>query len=40
MICHICLSEKVKGKVDKLELCDDCIKKVAKYWEDTDVKRY
>ena len=40
MICHICLSEKVKGKVGRLELCDDCMKKIAKCWDEKDVKRY
>ncbi len=40
MICHVCLSEKVKGKVDRLELCDECMKKIAKYWDEKDVKRY
>ena len=40
MICHVCLSENVKGKVDRLELCDECMKKIAKYWDEKDVKRY
>jgi len=40
MICHICLSEKVRGQIDKLQLCDKCLEKVAKYWDEKDVKRY
>ena len=40
MICHICLSEKVRGQIDELQLCDKCLDKVAKYWDEKDVKRY
>jgi len=39
-LCNICLSEKVKGEVDKLTLCGDCLKKVEKYWNESEVKRY
>ena len=34
MICHVCLSEKVKGEIGKLRLCDECLNKIAKYWDD------
>ena len=40
MICNICLSEKVRGEVDKLVLCEDCLKKIEKYWDESEVKRY
>ena len=40
MSCHICLSEKVRGQIEELQLCEDCLKKVAKYWDKEDVKRY
>jgi len=40
MICHICLSEKVRGQIDKLQLCAECLKKVSKYWNENEVKRY
>ena len=38
--CNICLSEKVRGEIGKLILCADCLKKVEKYWDETEVKRY
>jgi hypothetical protein len=40
MICNICLSETVEGEVDKLMLCSKCLKRVQKYWESKDVKKY
>ena len=40
MICNICLSEKVRGEIGKLTLCADCLKKIEKYWDETEVKRY
>ena len=40
MFCHICLSEKVKGEVDRLKLCGDCLNKIKEYWDETKVKRY
>ena len=42
MICNICLSEDLKGagEVDRLHLCKDCLNKVKKYWDDSDVKEY
>jgi len=40
MFCHICLSEKVKGEIDQLKLCSDCMKKIEKYWDKDDVNRY
>ena len=40
MICNICLKESVKGKIDKLELCSECLNKIAKYWDKKDVKRF
>ena len=38
MICHICLSEKVRGQIDELQLCDKCLDKVAEYWDEKDVQ--
>ena len=40
MFCHICLSEKVRGEINELKLCADCLKKIEKYWDSNDVKRY
>ena len=40
MFCHVCLSEKVRGEIDQLVLCDECIKKIEKYWDKDDVNRY
>ncbi len=40
ILCNICLSEKVKGKVDELTLCADCLKKIEKYWDESEVKRF
>ena len=40
MICNICLSEKVRGEVDKLTLCADCLKKIEKCWDESEVKRF
>ena len=40
MICNICLSEDIAGEVDRLHLCKDCLKKVRKYWEKSNVKEY
>ena len=40
MMCNICLSEKVKGEIDRLKLCAECLKKIEKYWDETEVKRY
>jgi len=33
MFCHICLKEEVEGKVDRLEVCKNCLKKIKPYWE-------
>ena len=32
MFCHVCLKEEVVGKVDRLELCNRCLKKIKPYW--------
>ena len=40
MFCHICLSEKVRGEIDELKLCNECMKKIERYWDETEVKRY
>ena len=40
MFCNICLSEKVRGEVDKLKLCNECMKKIERYWDETEVKKY
>ena len=40
MICNVCLSEKVRGEIDRLKLCEDCLKKIEKYWDENEVKRY
>ena len=40
LACNICLSEEVKGEVDRLILCNKCMKKVSKYWDKNEVKKY
>ena len=40
MFCHVCLSEKVRGEINELKLCADCLKKIEKCWDSNDVKRY
>lgn len=40
MFCHICLSEKVRGEVGRLKLCAECMDKIGKYWDETEVKKY
>ena len=40
IFCNICLSEKVRGEVDKLTLCADCLKKIEKCWDESEVKRF
>jgi hypothetical protein len=41
MVCHICLTENVNKKIDRLDLCNDCFIKVeietAKYNEEIKV---
>ena len=38
MFCHICLKEEVEGKVDRLEVCKNCLKKIKPYWEKEDIE--
>ena len=40
LMCDICLSEKVRGEIDRLKLCADCLKKIEKYWDEDEVKKY
>jgi hypothetical protein len=40
MFCHICLSEKVRGEIGRLKLCEECLNKIREYWDETEVKRY
>ena len=40
MFCYVCLSEKVRGEIGNLILCGECLKKIEKYWDETEVKRY
>ena len=40
MFCNVCLSEKVRGEIGNLRLCRECIKKIEKYWDETEVKKY
>ena len=39
MFCHICLKEEVEGKVDRLEVCKKCLKKIKPYWEKEDIQK-
>ena len=40
IFCHVCLSEKVRGEIDQLVLCDECLKKIEKHWDSDEIKRY
>lgn len=38
MTCNICLADDVDSIVDRLQVCKKCLKKIRKYWDETDVK--
>lgn len=38
--CMICLKESVRGEIDRLKLCKECLIKIGKYWNENEVKKY
>ena len=37
-ICHICLSDKVSTRLDKLTLCKECTENVRELWNEAEIK--